>query len=62
LGFIKPNGGDDSFFIHKEILSNQKCKPQVNDIKPFSILKYQQVTKKSIITIDFNINVSIILL
>jgi len=51
-----------AFFIHKEALSNQKHKPQVNDIKPFSILKYQQVTKKSIITIDFNINVSIILL
>jgi cold shock CspA family protein len=47
LGFIKPNGGDDSLFIHKEALSNQKCKPQVNDIKPFSILKYQQVTKKA---------------
>jgi cold shock CspA family protein len=45
LDFIKPNGGGDSLFIHKEALSNRNRKPQDNNITTFSILKYQQVSK-----------------
>ncbi|MEY8214913.1 MAG: cold shock and DUF1294 domain-containing protein [Colwellia sp.] len=42
FGFITPNGGGDSIFIHKTALENRSRTPKINDIITFSVIKDNQ--------------------
>lgn len=42
FGFIAPNGGGDSIFIHKTALANRNRSPNINDVITFSVIKDNQ--------------------
>ena len=42
FGFIAPNGGGDSIFIHKSALANRHRIPKINDVITFKVTKDNQ--------------------
>ncbi|PKH88336.1 DUF1294 domain-containing protein [Colwellia sp. Bg11-28] len=42
FGFITPNGGGDTIFIHKTALKNRNRTPKINDIISFSVIQDNQ--------------------
>ncbi|PKG84983.1 DUF1294 domain-containing protein [Colwellia sp. 75C3] len=42
FGFIAPNGGGDSIFIHKKALANRHRIPKINDVIVFKVTKDNQ--------------------